>query len=209
MREIIFLLAFLVFLAVGITGVDATKKPRERHLFVQRRSPLPGSPRKLLTVEREALDGNFPSSDQQDAHKILSRVRRSVNPDTSPKVNEFKLNDSHYLAYVHWAGDHKDTIVVLTRDFTPSVISNSYVWVSKNYGVSFSNLTNLFNLPGTNNGTFARIDRFYPSPVDKTRYLLVDTLHKAVYSTIDDFTTVIGRTVSFTPDEIFFSPKQQ
>ena len=87
-REIIFLLAFLVFLAVGITGVDATKKPRERHLFVQRRSPLPGSPRKLLTVEREALDGNFPSSDQQDAHKILSRVRRSVNPDTSPKVNE-------------------------------------------------------------------------------------------------------------------------
>ncbi|XP_068685724.1 uncharacterized protein [Montipora foliosa] len=204
-REIIFLLTFLLFSAVGLTQVHA-KEPRERHLFVQRQSPLPGSPRKLLTVEREAHD-NFPCSDQQDAYKILSRVRRSLNPDTSPKVNEFKLNDSHYLAYVHWAGDHRDTIVVLTRDRTLTKNSSSHVWVSNNYGVSFRNLTKLFTLPDTNNGTFARIDMFYSSPVDNTRYLLVDTLHKAMYSTIDDFNSiVIGKNVSFSPDEICFHP---
>ena len=90
MREIIFLLTFLLFSAVGLTQVHA-KKPRERHLFVQRQSPLPGSPRKLLTVEREAHD-NFPCSDQQDAYKILSRVPRSLNPDTSPKVNEVRVD---------------------------------------------------------------------------------------------------------------------
>ena len=85
---------------------------------------------------------------------------------------QFKLNDSHYLAYVHWAGDHRDTIVVLTRDRTLTKNSSSHVWVSNNYGVSFRNLTKLFTLPDTNNGTFARIDMFYSSPVDNTRVSL-------------------------------------
>lgn len=89
-QEIRLLLTFFLLSAVEITKLDAIKKPRERHLFVQRRSPLPGSPTKLQTVEREAVD-NVGSSEEQDPHKILSRVRRSVNPDLSPRVKEVRL----------------------------------------------------------------------------------------------------------------------
>lgn len=89
-QEIRLLLAFFLLSAVGITTLDATKKPRERHLFVQRRSPLPGSPTKLQTVEREAVD-NVGFSEDQEPHKILSRVRRSVNPVQLPKVKEVRL----------------------------------------------------------------------------------------------------------------------
>lgn len=91
-QEIRLLLAFFLLSSVAITKLDAIKKPRERHLFVQRRSPLPGSPSKLLTVEREAVD-NVGSSEEQDLHKILSRVRRSINPDRSPKVHEVRLRN--------------------------------------------------------------------------------------------------------------------
>lgn len=89
-QEIRLLLTFFLFSTFGISKLDAIKKPRERHLFVQRRSPLPGSPTKLQTVERESVD-NVGSSEEQDPHKILSRVRRSVNPDLSPRVKEVRL----------------------------------------------------------------------------------------------------------------------
>lgn len=89
-QEIRLLLTFFLFSTFGISKLDALKKPRERHLFVQRRSPLPGSPTKLQTVERESVD-NVGSSEEQDPHKILSRVRRSVNPDLSPRVKEVRL----------------------------------------------------------------------------------------------------------------------
>ena len=79
---------------------------------------------------------------------------------------QFQLNDSHYMAYVHWAGDHRDTIVVLTRDRNPGLQSNSHVWISRDYGHSFVNRTSSFRTPSN---AYALIDMFYPSPVDKTR----------------------------------------
>lgn len=79
---------------------------------------------------------------------------------------QFALNDSHYQAYVHWAGDHRDTIVMLTRDRHPGVHSNSHVWVSKDYARTFTNLTSSFMTPSNN---YARIDMFYASPVDNTK----------------------------------------
>lgn len=66
---------------------------------------------------------------------------------------------------MHWAGDHRDTIVVLMRDPIPTARSNSHVWISRNYGQSFVNRTGSFR---TSKG-FARIDMFYPSPLDNTR----------------------------------------
>lgn len=51
------------------------------------------------------------------------------------------------------------------RDPIPTARSNSHVWISRNYGQSFVNRTGSFR---TSNG-FARIDMFYPSPLDNTR----------------------------------------
>lgn len=87
LRKIFVLLASLLFSATEITRGDAIKGTRARHLFVQRQSPLPGTPRKLFKLEHEALD-NLQSSGDQDAHKVFSRVRRSTNPDVSPRMNE-------------------------------------------------------------------------------------------------------------------------
>lgn len=84
MRASLVLLGCLLFSAAGIIQGDDVKEPRVGHLFVQRRSPLPGAPRKLLKVEHEPLDK---SSGDEDAHKVFSRVRRSLNPDRTPKVN--------------------------------------------------------------------------------------------------------------------------
>ena len=81
---------------------------------------------------------------------------------------QFQLNDSHFMAYVHWAGDHRDTIVVLTRDRNPGLHSNSHVWISRDYGNSFVNRTSSFM---RTSGSFALIDMFYPSPVDNTKVL--------------------------------------
>lgn len=81
---------------------------------------------------------------------------------------QFKLNDSHYMAYVHWAGDHKDTIVMLTKDKYPGLHSNSHVWISKDYGKSFQNRTASFMQPSGRN-MYALISMFYASPVDNRK----------------------------------------
>lgn len=94
MRQIFVLLVCFLFSAARITQIDAIKEPRVRHLFVQRRSPLPGTPRKVFTVEHEALDDSEASDNpaDQDVHKVFSRVRRSLNPDLRPRVNEVGPN---------------------------------------------------------------------------------------------------------------------
>ena len=80
---------------------------------------------------------------------------------------QYHLNDSHNQAYVHWAGDHSDTVVVLTRDRTPTASSTSHVWVSKDYiKLSVENRTSDFNLT---DGNAALISMFYASPVDNQR----------------------------------------
>ena len=67
---------------------------------------------------------------------------------------------------MHWAGDGRDTIVVLTRDRNPGLNSNSHVWISRDYSKSFENRTADFKQPS---GHFALIDMFYPSPIDNTK----------------------------------------
>ena len=72
------------------------------------------------------------------------------------------------MAYVHWAGDHRDTIVVLTRDKNPGLHSNSHVWISKDYGHSFVNRTSSFMVSDFSNA-YALINMFHASPVDNTK----------------------------------------
>ena len=77
------------------------------------------------------------------------------------------------MAYVHWAGDHKDTIVMLTRDKNPGLHSNSHVWISKDYGHSFENRTSSF-MQSVGGNMYALIDMFYASPVDNTKVCKFD-----------------------------------
>ncbi|XP_078381129.1 uncharacterized protein LOC144663915 isoform X2 [Oculina patagonica] len=197
-RKIVVLLVCLLLPVTGRIQDDVAKEPRKRHLFVQRDKPLPGSPKKLFKIEHEEPSR---SSDNQNVHDLLRRVRRSLNPDMKPEATVFQLNDSHHMAYVHWAGDHRDTIVVLTRDRSLGAHSNSHVWISRDYGHTFQNRTSSFmRYPRR----YARIDMFYPSPLDNTKYLFVDTSNKIIFSTRDDCLSFLKSYVSFTPDELSF-----
>ncbi|XP_068762096.1 uncharacterized protein [Montipora capricornis] len=84
-QKVIFLLAFLLFSGAGTIEVEAIEESW--------RSPLSVSQRKLLMEERESFD-SFPSNDQQDPQKVLPRVRRLLDPDAKPKVNEVQGNSS-------------------------------------------------------------------------------------------------------------------
>ena len=84
-----FLACLWLTLIVIIQG-DTIGKSRVRHLFVQRRSPIPGSPKKLFELAHE-VENKLQSSSDQNVHKLLSRVRRSLNPDMKPSVNEVRV----------------------------------------------------------------------------------------------------------------------
>lgn len=83
-------LACLWLTLIGIIQGDTMRKSRVRHLFVQRRSPIPGSPKKLFKLAHE-VENKLQSSSDQNVHKLLSRVRRSLNPDVKPSVNEVRV----------------------------------------------------------------------------------------------------------------------
>jgi len=106
------------------------------------------------------------------------------------------------MAYVHWTADSRDTIVVLTRDRNPGLNSNSHVWISRDYGHTFENRTNLF----MHGRRFAVIDMFYASPVNNTKYLFVDKHSKIIYRSTDDCLSFAYVYVTFIPDEISFHP---
>ena len=82
------LLACVSLSLIGIIQGDAIKKPRVRHLFVQRHWPLPGAPKKLFQLEHQ-VENKAQSSGDENVHKLFSRVRRSsTDPDMNPLFNE-------------------------------------------------------------------------------------------------------------------------
>lgn len=48
------------------------------------------------------------------------------------------LNASHPLMYINWAGAGSQVIVALARDFNPTSLSTSRLFISSDYGVSFT-----------------------------------------------------------------------
>ena len=90
MLKVVVLLASLLFPVSGRVRENVAKEPRERHLFVQRDTPLPGSPKKLLKIEHEMPSR---SSGDQNVHELFrrARVRRSLNPDMKPEATEVRL----------------------------------------------------------------------------------------------------------------------
>ena len=73
------------------------------------------------------------------------------------------------MLIVQWSGfNHSDTVVVLTRDIRPTSESTSYLYVSNNYGVSYTNESKklLFTKDGVTKP--ALIEKFYNSPINPT-----------------------------------------
>lgn len=82
---------------------------------------------------------------------------------------QFPFNDSHSQMIIHWAGLKSDVIIALTKG--PNIGSSglaplsSHVYVSHNYGETFSSIDNHLKLY---NGRPALIDQYFTSPVFNT-----------------------------------------
>lgn len=89
MLKVLIVLVSLLFAASGSVREDEATMPRERHLFVQRNTPLPGSPKELLKIEYEQPSR---SSGDQTVHDLFRRVRRSLDPDMKPEATVVRIH---------------------------------------------------------------------------------------------------------------------
>uniref|UniRef100_A0A8B9H7G1 Sortilin-related receptor, L(DLR class) A repeats containing n=1 Tax=Astyanax mexicanus TaxID=7994 RepID=A0A8B9H7G1_ASTMX len=80
------------------------------------------------------------------------------------------LNDSHNQMVVHWAGEKSNVIVALARDSVGAADpKSSSVYVSYDYGTTFSHISEMFNLSGGKENSKQVISQFYHSPADNKR----------------------------------------
>lgn len=54
------------------------------------------------------------------------------------------LNDTHTMLIVHWAGDNSNVIIALAKSAGIHGSPNSSVFVSRDYGASFTSITDQF-----------------------------------------------------------------
>ncbi|XP_057695606.1 sortilin-related receptor [Corythoichthys intestinalis] len=134
------------------------------------------------------------------------RSRRSTSESAMPKVyGQASLNDSHNQMVVHWAGEKSNVIVALARDGAGADgPRDSAVYVSYDYGSSFTPVSSKFKLPEAmaKAGSTQIISQFYHSPADNKRYIFVDTTNNYLWNTYDFSQSVQGFSVPFKPTDI-------
>uniref|UniRef100_A0A8B9H7A1 Sortilin-related receptor, L(DLR class) A repeats containing n=1 Tax=Astyanax mexicanus TaxID=7994 RepID=A0A8B9H7A1_ASTMX len=103
-----------------------------------------------------------------------ARSRRSAaeSPAMTRVYGRANLNDSHNQMVVHWAGEKSNVIVALARDSVGAADpKSSSVYVSYDYGTTFSHISEMFNLSGGKENSKQVISQFYHSPADNKRVI--------------------------------------
>ncbi|XP_031695233.1 sortilin-related receptor-like [Anarrhichthys ocellatus] len=106
---------------------------------------------------------------------------------------------------VHWAGKRSNVIVALARDSAGAIgPKTSSVYVSYDYGTSFTLVSDKFQLSGVqaNGGNKQVISQFYHSPADNKRYLFVDSTNNYLWNTFDFCSSVQGFSLPFKPTDL-------
>uniref|UniRef100_A0A3B3Q3S9 Sortilin-related receptor n=1 Tax=Paramormyrops kingsleyae TaxID=1676925 RepID=A0A3B3Q3S9_9TELE len=80
--------------------------------------------------------------------------------------------------------------------------SLSQVYVSYDYGTTFSHISERFQLSDSKAGNKQAIAQFYHSPVDNKRYLFADTTNGFLWNTFDFCKTVQGFSIPFKPTDL-------
>ncbi|XP_067676191.1 sortilin-related receptor-like [Haliotis asinina] len=126
------------------------------------------------------------SKTEDEVDQLLRRYTRSAPTqppsDTAgdaPETSIFDLHDNHTTLVVHWAGEHSDVIIALARNGRGS--SGSRVFVSRDYGKTFSNISNLMQ----HNGGKAEITHYYNTPSHNSHYIFTDIEDRCIFTTRD------------------------
>uniref|UniRef100_H3DA53 Sortilin-related receptor n=1 Tax=Tetraodon nigroviridis TaxID=99883 RepID=H3DA53_TETNG len=140
------------------------------------------------------------------------RSPRSSGESAMPKVyGQANLNDSHNQMVVHWAGEKSNVIVALARDSTGSTgPKSSSVYVSYDYGASFTQVSDKFRPPadGTGAEDTPVISQFYHSPADNKRYLFVDSGSRVLWSSLDFCRSVRSFRLPFRPSDLLLHSRR-
>ncbi|XP_052472847.1 sortilin-related receptor [Carassius gibelio] len=156
----------------------------------------------VVRLEREVREAS------SSAHQ--HRVRRNAAGSPVPKVyGRANLNDSHNQMVVHWAGEKSNVIVALARDSVGATDpKTSSVYVSYDYGTTFTHMSEKFKLSEDQEGKKQVISQFYHSPADNKRYLFTDTTNSYLWNTFDFCNTVQGFSIPFTPTDLLLHSKK-
>uniref|UniRef100_A0A671NK63 Sortilin-related receptor n=1 Tax=Sinocyclocheilus anshuiensis TaxID=1608454 RepID=A0A671NK63_9TELE len=123
--------------------------------------------------------------------------------------SQANLNDSHNQMVVHWAGEKSNVIVALARDSAGATDpKTSSVYVSYDYGTTFTQVSEKFKLSGDQKGKKQVISQFYHSPADNKRYLFTDTTNSYLWNTFDFCNTVQGFSIPFKPTDLLLHSKR-
>ncbi|XP_046548454.1 sortilin-related receptor-like [Haliotis rubra] len=128
------------------------------------------------------------SKAEDEVDQLLRRYTRSAPTQThppsdttgdAPETSIFDLHDNHTTLVVHWAGEHSDVIIALARNGLGS--SGSRVFISRDYGKTFSNISNKM----LHNGIKAEITHYYNTPSHNSHYIFTDIEDKCIFTTRD------------------------
>uniref|UniRef100_A0A673K6R7 Sortilin-related receptor n=1 Tax=Sinocyclocheilus rhinocerous TaxID=307959 RepID=A0A673K6R7_9TELE len=123
--------------------------------------------------------------------------------------SQANLNDSHNQMVVHWAGEKSNVIVALARDSAGATDpKTSSVYVSYDYGTTFTQVSEKFKLSGDQKGKKQVISQFYHSPADNKRYLFTDTTNSYLWNTFDFCNTVQGFSIPFKSTDLLLHSKR-
>uniref|UniRef100_A0A673KBJ0 Sortilin-related receptor n=1 Tax=Sinocyclocheilus rhinocerous TaxID=307959 RepID=A0A673KBJ0_9TELE len=175
--------------------------PQDRGFFLVR-AHLEHAESRVVRLEREVREAS------SSAHQ--HRVRRNAAGSPVPKVyGRANLNDSHNQMVVHWAGEKSNVIVALARDSAGATDpKTSSVYVSYDYGTTFTQVSEKFKLSGDQKGKKQVISQFYHSPADNKRYLFTDTTNSYLWNTFDFCNTVQGFSIPFKSTDLLLHSKR-
>ncbi|KAL3886575.1 hypothetical protein ACJMK2_026559 [Sinanodonta woodiana] len=210
-RQECFILVFSVFL-VDILAIRVGERANTLHLAKHLqtdsrvRRPIEIEVKELSVTEENIVEFLASSSDTK-GHSIHRREAPS-QATHKPNCTVYAFNDSHTQLIVHWGGKNSDVIIILSKNqLTSSIASSTNMFVSKDYGKTFTKINEKFMIRDFQGGTRpALIDRYYTSPVYDSYYIFVDILNKYVFTTKDNGDTVNPFHVDFTPRIISFHP---
>ena len=148
---------------------------------------------------------NTPDIPKEHDHE---RKRRTINDNdiTNDKIGNtnITLSENNNQAYIAWSGkSDSDTMVMLFRDSVVTSDSTSAVYVSHDYGITFTNYTDELLSESNKN---VRLDFFIDSPDDYRDYIFVSQEDRAIFTSQDEATTFHYHTLPFTPSDIITHP---
>ncbi|XP_025100208.1 sortilin-related receptor-like isoform X2 [Pomacea canaliculata] len=143
-------------------------------------------------------DADFQETDE--VQELLKRYRRDTKPADNVRSTVAPLNDTHTMLIVHWAGDNSNVIIALAKSAGIHGSPNSSVFVSRDYGASFTSITDQF-------AGASSIDKYFNSDLLNSHYVFTDVNRRCIFTTRDYARNIVSKcNLPFKPAVVSLSP---